>query len=56
MKGEVARKNTTFKLKDIEFLFVQAVSSATPQTWRNCINHIKKGEEELWQLNVIMEI
>ncbi|XP_050300612.1 uncharacterized protein LOC126739128 [Anthonomus grandis grandis] len=56
IKGEVARKNFTFKFADLKPLFDQAVQNVSPQNWKNAVAHIIKEEERMWTLDDLMEI
>lgn len=52
VKGEVARKNRTFKMADLKVLFYEAIQNVTAKHWENCINHTKKIEQKMWDLDV----
>lgn len=56
IKGEVARNNKTFKMKDLHTLFQQALNNVTAENWRNAIRHAKGEEEKLWQVDNLMEV
>ena len=56
IKGEVARKNTTFKMKDLHSLFEQAVVNVSAENWKNAIRHAQGEEEKMWQLDTVMDI
>ncbi|XP_031352063.1 uncharacterized protein LOC116177270 [Photinus pyralis] len=56
IKGEVARNNTTFKMKDLHPLFQQAVEHVTAENWKNAIRHAQSEEEKMWQIDILMDI
>ena len=45
----MALRNTTFKLKDIEILTREAISSIDKEFWNKCENHVHKIEEDYWK-------
>jgi transposase len=49
LKGYVKDRNTTFKLKDIEKLFMEAVSAVTPEKWASYVRHVKKIVDDDWK-------
>lgn len=49
LKKYVASRNTTFKLSDVQDLFMEAVSRYTPEDWRKCVEHIKKQIDSDWK-------
>ena len=49
IKRLVALRNTTFKLKDIEILTREAISSIDKEFWNKCENHVHKIEEDYWK-------
>lgn len=46
MKGEVASKNTTFKIADVERLMHEAIDAVTQSNWERCVRHAEKLQEE----------
>lgn len=44
-KNEVARKNVTFKLADVEKLMNEALSNVTSSNWAKAIKHVEKVED-----------
>lgn len=56
VKGEVARKNTSFKLGQIKNLFNEAIQNVTANDWQKCIGHVKKVEDRMWELDVRAEV
>lgn len=46
VKGEVASKNTTFKIVDVERLMHEAIDAVTPSNWERCVRHAEKLQEE----------
>lgn len=55
-KREVARKNTTFKIKDLHQLFTHAVGNVSVENWKNAIRHTQDEEERMWQVDIEMDI
>jgi len=56
LKGSVASRNTTFKLNDVQDLFMEAVSSFTPDEWRKCVEHVEKEIECDWEKEGLFDI
>lgn len=48
LKRCVASKNTTFKLKDVQTLFMEAVDSYPSDSWEKCVNHVKTEMDNDW--------
>lgn len=48
IKKYVKDRNRTFKLKDIEALFFEAVAAVTPELWKKYVSHVKNLMEEDW--------
>lgn len=55
VKGEVARKNTSYKLQDVEKHMRKAMENVTSDNWKNCVKHTMKEEEKMWKLDSIIE-
>ena len=53
VKGEVAKKNKTFKMKDVKMLMEKALASATVEEWVNAIKHTEKVEKEYWRMDFL---
>jgi|SRR5579872_2984095 len=51
VKGYVGRRNTTFKMKDVEVLFKEAIQEVTSENWRKAVQHVIKEEEKMWNLD-----
>ena len=45
VKTEVAKKNTTFKLKDVKELMENALKNVTPENWKKAISHTIRVED-----------
>lgn len=41
IKGDVASRNTTFKMVDLKNLFYSAVQKITPEKWKKCVKHVE---------------
>ena len=55
VKGFVARRNTTFKMKYVKLLFDQAIKEVTPENWRKAVQHVMKQEEKMWNLDNLLD-
>lgn len=55
IKGEVASKNTTFKLPHVQALLMEAVANVTADTWKKCVDHVIKEESKMWDLDGLMD-
>ncbi|XP_072380877.1 uncharacterized protein [Diabrotica undecimpunctata] len=56
IKNYVAAKTTTFKFADMKNLFDEALSTITPQKWKNCVQHVtQKVEPKMWELDNLVE-
>lgn len=55
VKGFVARHNTTFKLKDVESIFQQALEQIDSEKWSKCVEHVIKEEERMWQIDHMVD-
>ncbi|KAM7315596.1 uncharacterized protein ISCGN_005379 [Ixodes scapularis] len=49
VKNEVARSNSSFKLKDVKVLLEQAIKNITKDNWTAAIQHVKKMEKQFWE-------
>lgn len=56
IKGEVGRKNTTFKLNEVKVLLGEAIAGITAEEWWKCVEHVKKDEEKMWNLDSQIEV
>lgn len=48
LKSYVKERNTTFKLKDVKELFLEAVDQVTPELWSKYVQHVKKLMDADW--------
>ncbi|CAK1590092.1 unnamed protein product [Parnassius mnemosyne] len=46
VKNEVASKNSTFKIADVEVLLHEAISNVSQKNWEDCVKHAEKLQEE----------
>ncbi|XP_015379884.1 PREDICTED: uncharacterized protein LOC107173741 [Diuraphis noxia] len=46
VKGEVAKKNNTFKMADVEKLAHAAMDAVTQEDWQKCVAHAEKIQDE----------
>ena len=51
VKTEVAKKNTTFKIKDVQKLVDEALSNVTPEYWQKVIGHTLKVEDSFRKID-----
>lgn len=56
VKSDVAKNNTTFKLNDVKCLFESAISKISAQSWQNCIRHVLKEEDRMWDLDIRIDV
>ena len=54
-KNEVARKNVTFKLADVQNLMNEALSNVTAKNWEKAINHVEKVEDSFRKIDFAEE-
>ena len=55
IKSYVARKNTTWKMKDVQNLCKEAGEQVTPANWRDAIQSTTKVEDYYWRTDGILE-
>lgn len=46
VKGEVADKNCTFKIKDVRKLLQDSINNVSVEDWQNCVRHAEALQEE----------
>lgn len=46
VKGDVAKKNVSFKIADVEKLVNEALDAVTVDSWKKYVSHCKKLQEE----------
>ena len=51
VKSEAARKNVTFKIKDVQILVNQALENVTPAKWAKVEKHSIRVEKEFWKID-----
>lgn len=56
VKGTVARNNVTFKMAQLKPMLEAALSTITAESWKKCIEHVKKVEERMWELDISIEV
>lgn len=56
VKGKVAAENKTFKEKEVEELTKVAIEAISSETWKNCVSHVVKEEEAMWELDGMSDI
>jgi len=56
VKRQVATKNTTFKIADVEKLMHEAIDSVTKEDWINCVRHTEKIQEEDYKKEIHREV
>lgn len=49
LKGFVKERNTTFKLKDVENIFLDSISNFTADMWAKYVDHVKNVMDEDWR-------
>ena len=56
VKNYVARNNKTFKIKDIQELFEEALKKVTPENWKNACRHVLDIEKSYWDKENICDM
>ena len=56
VKNHVAANNTTFKLADAKRPLEEGVEKVTEEDWKKCIEHVKKEEAKLWELDNLIAV
>lgn len=56
VKSYVARRNTTFKMKDVKIIFEESLRNVDSEKWRKCIEHVIKEEEKMWKLDHLIDL
>lgn len=46
VKGDVATRNNTFKIKDVRRLLEEALCRVTVENWKSCVRHSEELQEE----------
>ncbi|PSN41732.1 hypothetical protein C0J52_25298 [Blattella germanica] len=55
VKGEVADRNSTFRLADVEQLMHTALDNITAEIWLSCVQHAEKLQEEDFEKEVLRD-
>lgn len=55
VKKEVARKNRTFKLEDVERLTSEAIDHVTAEDWEKCVRHAENLQSDDWQKEIVRD-
>lgn len=55
LKRDVAEKNFTFKIRDIEQLTHDAIDNITTQLWSSCCRHVQDIESMYWKQDIVIE-
>ncbi|XP_056629839.1 uncharacterized protein LOC130440599 [Diorhabda sublineata] len=55
IKGEVARKNATFKISDVQTLFTKALNNVTQTNWSKAIQHVRFFRNKMWDIDNLMD-
>lgn len=55
VKNQVATKNTTFKMVDIEQLTHQALDSVTQRNWEKCVKHIESVQDKDYDKDILRD-
>ena len=56
IKGEVGRKNTTFKMSDVNILIEVALENTKPSTWMKAVHHVEEVKKESWDKEKMQNI
>lgn len=55
VKKEVADKNKTFKIEDVERLTSEAIDNVTPADWDKCVRHAEKLQSDDWEKEIVRD-
>lgn len=55
LKGFVGRNNKTFKLDDVEKMVKDGVNRIGAESWKKCVEHVIKREDEMMRLDGIID-
>jgi len=55
VKSYVRAHNNTYKLNDVLELLKKGVEHVTPEMWENFVEHVKKVEEQFWDIENITD-
>lgn len=55
MKSYVWTHNNTYKLKDVFELLKRGAEHVTPEMWKHFVEHVKKVEEEFWDIEHVTD-
>ncbi|KAF4531050.1 hypothetical protein B566_EDAN017391 [Ephemera danica] len=55
VKGQVAKHNITFKVKEVEKLVKNTLLEMPVSIWKNAVSHVQKIEEEYWIKEKLLE-
>ncbi len=53
IKGEVGRRNVTYKINDIKRLTHIVMAEITPERWAKCVEHAIKTETQYFEVKSI---
>lgn len=56
LKAYVKDRNKTFKLTDVQNLFMEAISTVTPEQWKKYVQHVKKSIDADWSSEGLNDI
>jgi len=55
VKSEVAKKNNTFKMVDVERLTNEALDSVSKSDWEKCVEHAEKIQDEDYEKEILRD-
>ncbi|KAL4119466.1 hypothetical protein QTP88_012273 [Uroleucon formosanum] len=55
VKNEVAKKNNTFKMVDVERLTNEALDSVSKSDWEKCVEHAEKIQDEDYEKEILRD-
>lgn len=55
VKREVAEKNRTFKIEDVEKLTSEAIDNVTAADWEKCVMHAEKLQSDDWEKEIVRD-
>lgn len=56
LKGYVKERNDTFKLMDVQRLFMEAIPTVTPEQWKKYVQHVKNSIDADWSSEGLNDI
>lgn len=55
IKNNVALHNVSYNIHDVEVMLNNNISNLLPETWKSFVEHVKKLEDSLWELDNVVD-